>query len=123
MIPEESEQFRFLRAASFDNVKGSVGLILAKASTMRISIPLDLSSRSFTPLYRGVRGRCYERLISKTTGSKSHSHTGWSCASGDLGIGTKIRGSPLIATTEHATAQPLSSYRPKDRDEDKRQEV
>ncbi len=29
------------------NLKGSVGLILAKASDMRISIPLDLSSRSF----------------------------------------------------------------------------
>ena len=28
----------------------SVGLILAKASAMRISIPLDLSSRSFIPL-------------------------------------------------------------------------
>ena len=46
-IPEESEQFRFLRAACFANIKGSVDLILAKASAMRISIPLDLSSRSF----------------------------------------------------------------------------
>ena len=26
-IPEESEQFRFLRAACFANIKGSVGLI------------------------------------------------------------------------------------------------
>ena len=49
-IPEESEQFRFLHAACFANIKGSVGLILAKASAMRISIPLDLSSRSFIPL-------------------------------------------------------------------------
>jgi hypothetical protein len=49
-IPEESEQFRFLRAVCFDNIKGSVGLILAKASAMRISIPLDLSSRPFIPL-------------------------------------------------------------------------
>jgi hypothetical protein len=40
-IPEESEQFRFLRAACFANIKGSVGLILAKASAMRISIPLE----------------------------------------------------------------------------------
>ncbi len=38
-IPEESEQFRFLRAACYANIKGSVGLILAKASAMRISIP------------------------------------------------------------------------------------
>jgi hypothetical protein len=35
-IPEEPEQFRFLRAACFANItsKGSVGLILAKASAM-----------------------------------------------------------------------------------------
>ena len=44
-IPEESEPFRFLRTDCYANIKGSVGLILAKVSTMRISIPLDLSSR------------------------------------------------------------------------------
>jgi hypothetical protein len=49
-LPEESEQFRFLRAAWFANIKGSVGLILDKASALRISIPLDLSSRPFIPL-------------------------------------------------------------------------
>jgi hypothetical protein len=49
-IPEESEQFRFLRASCFANIKGSVGLILAKTSARRIAIPLDLSSRSFIPL-------------------------------------------------------------------------
>jgi hypothetical protein len=53
-IPEESGQFRFLRVSSYDNIKGSVGLILAKASTMRISIPVDLSSRSFIPLPRFI---------------------------------------------------------------------
>ena len=37
--------------------RGSVGLILAKASAMRISIPLDLSSRSFIPLPRFIRSR------------------------------------------------------------------
>jgi hypothetical protein len=41
-IPEESGQFRFLRAACYANIKGSVGLIWAKASAMRMSIPLDL---------------------------------------------------------------------------------
>ena len=51
-IPEESEQFRFLRTACNASIKGSVGLILAKASAMRISIPLDLSSRPFIPLPR-----------------------------------------------------------------------
>ena len=34
--------------------KGSVGLILAKTSAMRISIPLDLSSRPFIPLPRFI---------------------------------------------------------------------
>jgi hypothetical protein len=48
-IPEESDQFRFRRVSSYSNIKGSVGLILTKASVMRISIPLDLSSRSFLP--------------------------------------------------------------------------
>ena len=41
-LPEESDQFRFLRASCFANFKGAVGLIMAKASAMRISIPLDL---------------------------------------------------------------------------------
>jgi hypothetical protein len=54
---EESGHFRFLRAACLANIKGSVGLILAKASAMRISIPLDLSSRPFIPLPRFIRSR------------------------------------------------------------------
>jgi hypothetical protein len=49
-IPVESGQFRFLRTVRYANIKGSVGLMLAKVSAMRISIPLDLSSRSFIPL-------------------------------------------------------------------------
>ena len=52
-IPEESGQFRFLRPDCSSNMKGSVGLILAKTSDMRFSIPLDLSFRPFTP------GFCY----------------------------------------------------------------
>ena len=42
-IPEESGQFRFLHAACLANLKGSLGLILAKTSAMRISIPLNLA--------------------------------------------------------------------------------
>jgi hypothetical protein len=53
-IPEESGQFRFLRATCDVNIKGSVGLILAKVSAMRISIPLDSSSRPFIPLTRFI---------------------------------------------------------------------
>jgi hypothetical protein len=56
-IPEESEQFRFLRAVCFANIKGSVGLILGKGSVIRISIPLDLSSRPFIPLPCFIRSR------------------------------------------------------------------
>jgi hypothetical protein len=62
-IPEESEQFRFLRVACFANIKGSVGLILAKSSVMWISIPLDLSSRSFIPLPRFMRSRRVTPLL------------------------------------------------------------
>jgi hypothetical protein len=62
-LQEESEQFRFLRAACYANIKGSVGLILAKASAMRISIPLDLSSRSFIPLPRFMRSRVAPLLV------------------------------------------------------------
>ncbi len=53
-IPEESDQFRFLRVSSYTNIKGSVGLILAKTSSVRISVPLDLSSRPFIPLSRFI---------------------------------------------------------------------
>ncbi len=56
-IPEKSDQFRFLRAVCYANIKGSVGLILEKASVMRISIPLDLSSQSFIPLPCFIRSR------------------------------------------------------------------
>ena len=54
-LPEESGQFRFLHAACLANLKGSVGLILAKASAMRISIPPDLSSRPCIPPPRFIR--------------------------------------------------------------------
>ena len=49
-LPEESEQFRFFRASRLANLEGSVGLILAKVSSMRVTIPIDLSTRSFIPL-------------------------------------------------------------------------
>ena len=52
-----SDQFRFIRSVCFVNLKGTVGLIMVKASTMWISIPLDLSSRSFIPLPRFIRSR------------------------------------------------------------------
>ena len=54
-LPEESDQFRFLRASCFANLKGVVGLIMTKESVMWISIPLDLSSRSCVPLPHFIR--------------------------------------------------------------------
>jgi hypothetical protein len=63
-IPEESEQFQFLRAACYANIKGSVGLILPNTSVIRISIPLDLSSRSFIPPSRFMRSRRAAPLLS-----------------------------------------------------------
>jgi hypothetical protein len=55
--PEELDQFHFLREDSYTNIKGSVGLILTKSSDMRISIPLDLSLRSFILLSSFIRSR------------------------------------------------------------------
>ena len=54
-LPEESDQFLFLRPSCFANLKGDVGLIMTKTSLMWISIPLDLSSRSSIPLPRFIR--------------------------------------------------------------------
>ena len=56
-LPEESDQFRFLRSVCFANLKGAVGLFMTKASSIQISIPLDLSSRPFIPLSRFIRSR------------------------------------------------------------------
>ena len=56
-LPEESDQFRFLRGDGLGNLQGSVGLILTKTSVMRISIPLDLSSRPFILLPCFIRSR------------------------------------------------------------------
>jgi hypothetical protein len=56
-ISEESGHFRFLRVPCLVNIKGSMGLILVKVSDMRISIPLDLSSRPFIPPPCFIRSR------------------------------------------------------------------
>jgi hypothetical protein len=54
---KKSDQFWFLRTTCLSNRNSSVGLILSKTSDIRISIPLDLSSRSFIPLPRFIRSR------------------------------------------------------------------
>ena len=54
-LQEESDLFRFLHAACLANSKGSVGLILVKDSTMKVSIPFDLFSRSYIPLTLFIR--------------------------------------------------------------------
>jgi hypothetical protein len=48
---------------SLANLKGSVRLLLVKASAMRISIPLDLSSRPFIPLPLFIRSRRQTPLL------------------------------------------------------------
>ena len=62
-IPEESGQFRFLHTACLTNIKGSVGLIFTKASDMKISIPLDLSSSPFIPLPLFIHSRRHTTLL------------------------------------------------------------
>ena len=56
-LPEESDQFRFLRVVWLTHLKGYVGLILTNDSTMRVSIHVDLSTRSFIPLPRFILSR------------------------------------------------------------------
>jgi hypothetical protein len=65
-LPEESEQFRFLRASHLANLKGSVGLILAKVSVMWVTIPIDLSTRSFIPLPRFLNSRRVSPLLNQS---------------------------------------------------------
>ena len=49
-LPEESEQFRFLRPVILVNIKGSLGFTVVKVSVMRVTIPIDLSTCPFIPL-------------------------------------------------------------------------
>ena len=65
-LPEESEQFRFFRVARLENLKRSVGLILAKVSVMRGTIPIDLSTRSFIPLPRFFNSRRVTPLLNQS---------------------------------------------------------
>jgi hypothetical protein len=65
-LPEESEQFRFLRDSRLTNLKDSGGLILVKASTMRVTIPIDLSTRSFIPLLRFLISRRVPPLLNQS---------------------------------------------------------
>ena len=65
-LPEESEQFRFFRASHLPNLEGSVGLILAKASAMRVTIPIDLSTRPFIPLPRFFNSRRVPPLLNQS---------------------------------------------------------
>jgi hypothetical protein len=62
-LPEESAQFRFIRTVCLTNLKVSIGLMLAQVSVMRVTIPLDLSTRSFIPLPRFIRTRNTTSLL------------------------------------------------------------
>ena len=52
-------QFRFLRDSFLTHLKGSVVLILTKASETRVSIPLDLSTWTFIPLPHFIRSESF----------------------------------------------------------------
>jgi hypothetical protein len=65
-LPEESEQFRFLRPSRLVNLKGSVGLILVKASPIRVTIPIDLSTRHYIPLQRVLNSRRVSPLLNQS---------------------------------------------------------
>ncbi len=65
-LPEESEQFRFLRASRLSNLKGSVGLILTKSSSIRVTIPIDLSTSPFIPLPRFLNSRRVPSLVNQS---------------------------------------------------------
>ena len=56
-LPEESDQFRFLRTTRLATLKDTVGLILTKTSAMRVTIPIGLSTRPFIPLPRFFNSR------------------------------------------------------------------
>jgi hypothetical protein len=58
--------FHFLRASCLSNLKGSVGLILAKAPAMRVTIPIDLSTRPFIPLPRFLNSRRVSPLLNQS---------------------------------------------------------
>ena len=62
-VPEDSAHFRFIRAACLANLKGSLGLMLVKTVEMRITIPLDLSTKPFIPLPRVIRTRVSTPLL------------------------------------------------------------
>jgi hypothetical protein len=49
-LPQESEQFRFLRSSRLANLKDSVGLILSKTSAMRLLFP-SICLRGLSYLY------------------------------------------------------------------------
>ncbi len=55
-LSEESAQFLFIRATCLVNLNISIGLMLSTVLTM-VTIPLDLSTRSFISLSRFIRTR------------------------------------------------------------------
>jgi hypothetical protein len=75
-LTEESDQFRLLHTVSLSHLNGSVGLILPKALAMRVSIPLDLSTRTFIPLpsfYPFSTSPLPDHLFPRTTKFPPHS--------------------------------------------------
>ena len=62
-VPEESAQFHFIQEACLANFKGSLGLMLATAAAMRLTIPLDLSTKPLIPLPHFIHTRVSAPLL------------------------------------------------------------
>jgi hypothetical protein len=62
-LPEESAQFRFIRVSCLVNLKCSIESMKVKPSTVRVDIPLDLSTRSFIPFPRFIHTRTTTSLL------------------------------------------------------------
>lgn len=79
LIPEESEQFRFLRAACYANIKGSVGLILAKHADIYTAL-FVISAVYTSPAFHEVQTCC------TTLSSFPRIYSSVICLSGTCGV-------------------------------------
>jgi hypothetical protein len=74
-LQEESDQF--IRATCLSNLKGALGLMLVKTATMRITTPLDLSTKPFIPLPRFIHTRVSQHLFLHLLSYYSLHLAGW----------------------------------------------
>jgi hypothetical protein len=93
-LPEESDKFRFLRASCFANLKGAVGLILAKASAMRIPIPRVHVMYDSLTHQLGPSNRCTCRVLTEA----------WVKFIADM-LGAPLSAGARLSSCRHASPQ------------------